>query len=161
MMKSLILLPAICLMTFSSLAQGTVEVPLIDLQSSYRGCCSPVVLRPAGCSRGVKSTPTIYTEQVVQRVQRSEEVLDITDPEMSSLTASPNPTKGRLTVSVPSNLIGYEIVIVDMTGRFVGEPIPITGTTEDFTIAGESGAYLLVIQTEKELIKERIILNTH
>jgi hypothetical protein len=140
-----------CLAGFSSYGQIITEVPIIDLQSSYRGCCVPIVQRPvSSCCAAV----------VMQKEEKCEEVLDITDPETSGLMASPNPTKGRLSVSVPPNLIGYEIHVFDMTGRFVGVPIPIAGTTEEFTIEGKSGVYLIVVRTEKEVIKERILLDT-
>lgn len=151
MNKSIVLLASILLTGFSSFGQTEYAIPLIDLDRSVviRGCCSRVVPRPSGC-----------TSVEIRNEEKSEEVLDITDPEISGLAASPNPTKGHLSVSVPASLIGYEITIIDMTGRFIGNPIPITGTTENLTIEGESGVYLLVIRTENKVIKERILLDT-
>lgn len=121
-----------------------------EFQKNYRGCTIPIsTLSPSSCCA-----------TIVRKVEKSEdEALDITDPELSGLMASPNPTKGYLTVSVSPNLIGREIQIIDMTGRFVGGPVPITGTTVNLNIEGESGVYLLSIRTEKSMITERILLD--
>jgi hypothetical protein len=150
MIKSIVLLASIIFGSFISFGQSELTVPLIDIQSNYRGCCRPVVQRPPSSCCAVE----------IRKEEKSEEVLDITDPEISGLVASPNPTKGNLSVSVPPSLIGYQITVLDMTGRFVGNPIPIKGTTENLTIEGESGVYLIVIRTEKQVIKERILLDT-
>lgn len=100
------------------------------------------------------SGPVKISEKVEQ-----EDALDITDPELSGLMASPNPTKGYLSVSIPPNLIGFEIQVIDMTGRFVGNSVPITGERVDLNIEGESGVYLIYIQTDTEIITERILLD--
>lgn len=151
MTKSFILLASILLCGTSVFGQVEQAATPIDISKHYYGCTKPVS----------KSAPTFYTEQVVQRVPRSEEALDITDPVLSGLVASPNPTKGHLNVSVPPSFIGYEIFIIDMRGRFVGSPIPITGTTANVNIEGESGVYILSIKTEEKVFTERIMLNTH
>ena len=157
MIRFFILPTLIILVSSSGFSQSeATPIQLEAVRSSYRGCCSPVVLSPARCT----PRSIIYTEQVIQGTEESKEVLDITDPEISLLGASPNPTKGRLSVSVAPSLIGYEIQVFDMTGRFVGSPIPITGTSEEFTIEGKSGVYLIVVRTEKEVITERILLDT-
>lgn len=121
-----------------------------EFQKNYRGCTIPIsTLSPSSCCA-----------PIVRKVEESEDqALDITDPELAGLTASPNPTKGYLSVSIPPNLIGREIQIIDMTGRFVGGPVPITGTSVNLNIEGESGVYLLSIRTEKTVITERILLD--
>lgn len=86
-------------------------------------------------------------------------ILDITDPELNGLMASPNPTKGYLSVSIPPNLVGHEIRIMDMTGRFIGKSLPITSENVELMIDGDPGIYFISIQTEKEIITERILLD--
>lgn len=118
---------------------------------SYRGCCSNyVILAPSA-------------EDLDMNKDKSGEILlDITDPELSSnLSASPNPTRGMISVVVPANMIGMTIQVCDMTGRIVGEPIPIQTTTQQLTIEGESGMYLIMIQTDKEILTERVLLETN
>ncbi|MFK7784097.1 MAG: T9SS type A sorting domain-containing protein [Crocinitomicaceae bacterium] len=134
---------------------GQTEVQLTEVSNSD--------VRAEGVLPTVIQSVGIFDRQSI--IDQSEQLsgsLDITDPEMGDgLVVSPNPTKGNLSVSVPADLIGREIRIIDMTGRFVGNPIPIVGTTEKLTITGESGMYLLVIQAEERVITERIQLDTH
>ena len=118
--------------------------------------------------RNYSTTPTVIQltsdkDVTVVQSQQNSGSLDITDPDIDgdSLVVKPNPTKGHLSISVPANLIGREIRVIDMTGRFVGNPIPITGTTESLTIEGESGMYLLLIETEEKVITQRIQLATY
>lgn len=152
MIKYFVLQLTFILASFSGFAQNeqpvATELPLIP--RAYYGCCIPEVQHQLSSC-----------QVVVQKEGEDQDVLDITDPELSGLVASPNPTKGYLSVSIPPSLIGYEIQVIDMTGRFVGSPVLITGTTENLTIDGESGVYLISIRTEKELITERILLDTH
>lgn len=154
MTKSFILLASIILTSFSSFCQIEQTVPvrsISSIQSSYRGCCTPVY----------KYAPARCTPLPVVKIEKSEDVLEITDPELDGLGASPNPTRGFLTISVPASLIGYELQVIDMTGRFVGNAVPITGGIEHLTIEGESGVYLISIRTETEIITKRILLQTN
>ena len=158
MTKSFILLASIILTSFSSfgqiqqLAEKSVEpeIPVLLIpRNSYRGCCVPIeqYYQSTGCS-----------PKVIRKVEETQESLDITDPELAGFGASPNPTKGHLTISVPPSLFGYELQVMDMTGRFVGNAVPITGAIEHLNIEGESGIYLISIRTETNLITKRILL---
>lgn len=149
MTKSFILIASIILTSFSSFGQVEPTVELISIQNSYLGCCVPVTryYQSSGCS-----------PQVIRKIEKSQESLDITDPELDGFGASPNPTKGFLTIAVPPSLIGLELQVMDMTGRFVGSPVPITGTIEHLTIEGESGIYLISVRTDTEIITKRILL---
>lgn len=148
-----ILTLTLALFSFSFISLGQTEIESVELSNCIMRIQSttPTVIQ----STGDKDVTIVQSQQ-------NTGVLDITDPDIDGdgLVAKPNPTKGHLSVSVPANLIGREIVVIDMTGRFVGNPIPIQGTTESFTIDGESGMYLLVIETEDKVITERIQLAT-
>lgn len=123
----------------------------------------------------ISANPTFGQTETIERAEKSEtsinlawnsenlaeEILDITDPELSGLTASPNPTRGMISVLVPANLIGWTIQIHDMKGRSVGQPIPILNTSQEVTIEGESGLYLLTIVTDIGILTERIVLETY
>ena len=104
--------------------------------------------------------PTVSSVDIdVIKEETEESLLDITDPELSGLMAQPNPTKGMISVIVPSNMIGLNIQVHDMMGRVVGNPMLIESTTQELTIEGENGVYLITIVTEKEILTERILLD--
>ena len=120
-----------------------------EFRNNYRGCTVPsYAISPSSCCA-----------TVIRKVEKSEEALDITDPELAGMSAAPNPSKGYLSVSVPAKLIGYEIQIIDMSGRIVGNPVPITATTVNLNIEGGAGVYLIIIRTEDDIITERILLD--
>lgn len=150
MTNPLILCSSFILSAFLSFGQNE-QTPVRSIEgisNSYRGCCAPVrSYAPARC------TP-VY----IPKVEKIEKSADITDPELSGFTASPNPTKGNLVIDVPASLIGQEMQIFDMTGRTVGKAIPITNSIEHLTLEGESGIYLISIKTEGKIITERILL---
>lgn len=140
---------SIFLTSFSSFSQTISEAPLIDIRSSYHGCCFPAVqVAPSSCCA-----------TIIRKEDQSEASLKITDPELDGPTVSPNPTKGELTITVPPALVGHEIRIIDMTGRIVGNPVPIRGAVENIFLEGKPGIYLLTIRTEKQVITERILLD--
>lgn len=152
MTKSYTLITIFVLSVFAAFAQTegavTYQIPTINRDFVVRGCCPSVRIAPSSCSA-----------MDIHKVEKEETVLDITDPELSGLTASPNPTKGMINVEVPANLIGFEIQIMDMTGRFVGSPITITDPSVQLNLEGEAGIYLITIRTEKAIITERIFLD--
>lgn len=131
------------------ISQTQITQYQLEPDHSYRGCTVPVRMDPA----------LIYTPQVIQHVETSKDVLDITDPEMSTISAAPNPTRGAISVTVSPALIGHEIQVIDMTGRVVGAPVQITGVTENIMLEGKSGVYLISIKTDRQVITERILLN--
>lgn len=93
-----------------------------------------------------------------QQLEKKTKDGDITDPELSGITTYPNPTRGDIALKLPEDLIGHDILVMDMSGRLVGEPTPITGQTETITIEGETGVYLIVVRTEAHVFTSRVLL---
>ena len=138
------------ILTCSLTGISQTEIELLQSENSHsRGSTTPTVIQ----------STSEFDKDITINESSQEGSLDITDPEIDGLVVSPNPTKGHLSVSVPADYIGLEIRVVDMTGRFVGNSIPIVRTTESFSIEGESGMYLLMIRTRERVITERIQLN--
>ena len=152
MTKSYALLSILIVSVFAAFGQTedvvTYQIPTINRDYVVRGCCSPARINPSSC-----------TAMDTNKLEKTDPILDITDPELSGLTASPNPTKGIINVVVPANFIGFEIQIIDMTGRFVGAPIPITDPSVQLNLECEAGIYLITIRTVKAIITERIFLD--
>ena len=137
------------------LSFGQTDLGTIDYQHlTVRGCTPRVSY--------IQATQKVDNIGIVsESEQQNSGSLDITDPEMANLSARPNPSKGPISIEVPASLIGFEIHVYDMSGRRVGNPVPITATTENMTLEGESGIYLIVIRTEKHVYTERILLDTY
>jgi Secretion system C-terminal sorting domain len=125
-------------------------------------CEREILISPRSCCSNYRIVPSGAEIDILQD-NSSESLLDITDPELSSsgLTPSPNPTKGMISVVIPANKIGLTIRVLDMAGRMVGEPILIQSTTQELTIEGESGIYLIVVESEKEILTARVVLETN
>ena len=148
-MKYSFVLISTCIFSIaSSFGQSeTISTCERDFLVSPRSCCSNYMPVPSS------------VEADILKETSEESLLDITDPELSGLMAQPNPTKGMISVIVPSNMIGLNIQVHDMMGRVVGNPILIESTSQELTIEGENGVYLITIVTEKEILTERILLD--
>ena len=134
--------------SFGQTKLAVTQIPIID---SYRGCSPPInYIKPN----------VIEVDKEIQ-FDENADLLDITDPNEEELLVRPNPSKGHISVAVPSSWIGFEIQVYDMAGRRIGNPVPITATVENFTLEGESGIYLVVIRTETNVFTKRILLDTH
>lgn len=72
----------VVLFSFMGISQTQITQYELKPDHSYRGLTVPLRMDPA----------LIYTQQVIQNVETSKDLLDITDPEMSTISASPNPT---------------------------------------------------------------------
>lgn len=155
MKYSFALSAALTLTSFLGFSQEETTVNIEHVRSAYRGCTVPVDhLRPTSCSAPIRM---IESPSNFEETENSSELLDITDPEMIDFAAAPNPSKGFLMVTVPPVLIGREITVYDMTGRQVGFPVQITGVSQPISIEGETGVYLISIQTEKQVLTKRIL----
>lgn len=152
-MKYSFVLISIVILSISSVfgQTGTLSTCERDFLISPRSCCSNYMLVPS----------SVQTD--ILKEASDESLLDITDPELSSsgLTPSPNPTKGMISVVIPANKIGLSIRVLDMAGRMVGEPVLIQSTTQELTIEGENGMYFILVESEKEILTARVVLEAN
>ena len=145
-----------------------ISIVILSISSAFgqsetlSTCERDFLISPRSCCSNYMPVPSSMDADLLKETS-DESLLDITDPELSSsgLTPSPNPTKGMISVVIPANKIGLTIRVLDMAGRMVGEPILIQSTTQELTIEGENGMYLIVVESDQELLTARVVLEAN
>ncbi len=141
---------------FCGFSQIEISSDLPLIRDGYRGCAVPIsCLRPTSCSGPIQ---IMENPEGVQNSEASDDLLDITDPEMVDFGAAPNPTKGQLIISVAPVLLNHEITVYDMTCRQVGFPVTISNVSQPISIEGEAGIYIIAIPTNEQVLTKRILL---
>ncbi|MDT0556471.1 zinc-dependent metalloprotease [Patiriisocius hiemis] len=89
----------------------------------------------------------------------TEEVLGVSENELSSLVLYPNPTSGILKIENPNSIDIEQIELFDITGRLVQSFNPsISENKITLNIQSlETATYLLVIRTDNSLITKQIL----
>ncbi len=89
----------------------------------------------------------------------TQEVLGVSENELSSLVLYPNPTNGIIMIKNPNSIEIEQIELFDITGRLVQSFNPSFSENEiTLNIQSlETATYLLVIRTENSLITKQIL----
>lgn len=79
------------------------------------------------------------------------------DDGQMSVNCHPNPTTGSFTISIPDDLEVTMITVTDIRGKVISEIMNKAQRTIDISGHPE-GVYFIVIQSQDEIIKQRILL---